>query len=72
MSIKTSVAGLVVAASMFVAVGPIQATPCFYEQPGWHMVSKRCNIVPAESWQEYASGVYLQPMSGRGMPLMGH
>ena len=66
MKIKASVAGLIIATSMFVAVGPIQAA-CIKYQPGWHMVSKHCDIQPAANWQEYNSGVYTQPT---GKPLL--
>ena len=65
MNIKTA-AGFILATSMFAAVGPIQAA-CVFHQPGWHMVSKRCNIKPADNWQEYNSGVYLQPVTGKHM-----
>lgn len=69
MKVKSSVAGLIVAASLFIAIGPAQALQCYFQEPGWHMVSKRCNIPAAENWQEYAGGIYLQPMP-RGMMLM--
>ncbi|MCL9683873.1 hypothetical protein [Legionella maioricensis] len=69
MKIKSSVAGLIIATSMVVAVGPIQAS-CVKYQPGWHMVSKHCPIKPAENWQEYNSGVYTQP-TGKALPFMG-
>jgi hypothetical protein len=68
MKIKSTVAGglIIAAATMFVAVGTLQAH-CYRSYPGWHMVSKKCNIRPAENWQEYTSGVYLQPMVGKGI-----
>jgi hypothetical protein len=61
MKIKASAVVMILASTMFAAVGPIQAS-CYKNQPGWHMVSKKCNIKPADNWQEYNSGVYIQPM----------
>lgn len=55
---------------MVLAAGPIQAA-CMKYQPGWHMVSKKCAIKPAENWQEYASGVYTQPQTGKSLLFMG-
>lgn len=57
-----SVAGLIAAALMVVVVGSVQAKECFRDQPGWHMVSKSCDIRAADNWQEYTSGVYTQPL----------
>lgn len=68
MKIKASVAGLIFATSMIAATGPSQAAMVKHEQPlgtGWHMVSKHSGIKPAENWQEYASGVYTQPVTGK-------
>ncbi|CAM4403172.1 MAG: hypothetical protein LEGION0403_FIIPPAGN_00852 [Legionella sp.] len=65
MKIKSLAAGLIVASSMVLVVGPIQAA-CYKQTPGWHMVSKKCPIKPAETWQEYNSGVYTQPLVGKG------
>ncbi len=70
MKIKSAATGLIIATSMVLAAGPIQAD-CMKHQPGWHMVSKKCAIKPAENWQEYASGVYTQPITGKGMLFMG-
>jgi hypothetical protein len=64
MKIKSTVIGLVAASFMLAAVGPIQAA-CYRYQPGWHMVSKYCDIRPAVTWQEYNSGVYTPPQPGR-------
>ncbi|KTD41078.1 hypothetical protein [Legionella parisiensis] len=64
MKIK-SAAGLILATFMIAAVGPIHAA-CKYE-PGWHMVSKKCDIKPADNWQEYKSGVYTQPITGKSL-----
>lgn len=64
MKIK-SAAGLILASTLLAAVGPIHAA-CYKNQPGWHMVSKKCHIQPADNWQEYKSGVYTQPLTGRG------
>jgi hypothetical protein len=66
MKMKLSVAGLIIATAMIVAVGPIQAA-CFKSQPGWHMVSKKCNIGPAQNWRQYDSGVYTRPAHGRSL-----
>jgi hypothetical protein len=63
MKIKLLAVGLIISSAMVLTAGPIQArVVCFKNQPGWHMVSKRCAIQPARNWQEYAGGVYLQPM----------
>lgn len=72
MKIKAAVAGLVFATTMFAATGPIQAAMTKHEQAlgtGWHMVSKSSGVKPAENWQEYASGVYTQPVIGKN-PLL--
>jgi hypothetical protein len=61
MKIKSLAAGLVIATTMLAAVGPIQAS-CVKHKPGWHMVSKKCHIKSADNWQEYNSGVYVQPL----------
>lgn len=61
-------AGLVMAATMVLAFGPVQAS-CVHHQPGWHMVSKRCNFKHAENWQEYTSGAYVQPSTKNMMML---
>ena len=60
MKVKSSAAGLIIAVSLFALAGSIQAS-CFNNEPGWHMVSKKCDIRPADTWQEYKSGVYTQP-----------
>lgn len=70
MKIKSAATGLIIATSMVLAAGPIQAA-CMKYQPGWHMVSKKCAIKPAENWQEYASGVYTQPQTGKSLLFMG-
>lgn len=57
---------LVIATSLFAAVGIAQAS-CHNLKPGWHMVSKKCPIGPAENWQQYTSGVYTQPMTHKGL-----
>ena len=72
MKIKSTVAGLIVAASMVALIVPSQAAWSMHRHhhryycmgQGWHMVSKRCHIQPAMNWQQYTSGVYTQP-SGR-------
>ncbi|HHF7366447.1 TPA: hypothetical protein ACPSKY_001563 [Legionella bozemanae] len=65
MKIK-SAAGLILATFLIAAVGPIHAA-CHKYQPGWHMVSKKCDIKPADNWQEYKSGVYTQPITGKSL-----
>lgn len=35
---------------------------------GWHMVSVKCDIKPAQNWKQYDSGVYTQPIVGK--PLL--
>ncbi|PWY55633.1 hypothetical protein DGG96_11045 [Legionella qingyii] len=62
---KIRAAGLILATTML-AVGPIHAA-CHQHQPGWHMVSKKCAIKPADNWQEYKSGVYTQPITGKSL-----
>jgi hypothetical protein len=69
MKIKASTLGLIIASSLFVVVGTAQAS-CYKNQPGWHMVSKHCNIKPATTWQQYTSGERLQPVTGRGSLFM--
>lgn len=69
MKIKSAAIGLTIASSLIMAVGPIQAA-CYRHQPGWHMVSKHCPIRPAENWQEYTSGIYTQPITGKSMLFM--
>lgn len=71
MNVKTSAAGLIIATSLIAAVGTAQATVCVKHPSGWHMVSKSCNIKPAENWQQYASGIYTQPTSGKSLFLVG-
>ncbi|KTC88940.1 hypothetical protein OQJ18_03255 [Fluoribacter dumoffii] len=66
MKINSSVAGLMIAIGMIAVVGTTQAS-CYKHQPGWHMVSKKCPIKPADNWQEYTSGVYTQPVTGKSL-----
>ncbi|KTD60574.1 hypothetical protein Lsai_0032 [Legionella sainthelensi] len=66
MKIKSSAAGLLIATAMILAVGPTQAA-CYKNQPGWHMVSKKCGIKPAANWQQYESGVYTPPVTGKSL-----
>lgn len=68
MKIRSAAAGLIIATSMVALIGPVQAA-CYKHQPGWHMVSKNCDIKPAENWQEYNSGVYTQPTGNGGFLL---
>jgi hypothetical protein len=67
MKLKATVAGLIVAASTMAAVLSSQAAWAnthhkHHYASGWHMVSKHSGIPHAATWQEYTSGVYLQPM----------
>lgn len=66
MNIKSTLTGLVVATSMFALVGVAEAGRVKqhynYYGTGWHMVPKSSGIKPAQTWQEYNSGVYTQPI----------
>lgn len=64
MNIKSSIAGVFAAVAMVAVLGSAQAN-CYKYEPGWHMVPKHCDIKHADTWQEYASGVYIQPMVGK-------
>jgi hypothetical protein len=68
MKIK-SASGLIIGTVLASVVGVAQAG-CYNHTPGWHMVSKRCHIKAADTWQEYASGVYTQPLTDRGYLMM--
>lgn len=66
MKIKSSLAGVIIATSIAALTLPSQAAWAMHKHchgKGWHMVSKRCNIKPAENWQEYNSGVYTKPIT---------
>lgn len=70
MKIKSSLAGIIVATSMVALLVPTQAAWAMHKHctgKGWHMVSVRCNIKPAENWKQYNSGVFTQPMVGQMM-----
>ena len=69
MKSKSTVAGLIIATSMIFAVGPSQASMVKHTNlgTGWHMVSKHSGIKPAINWQQYNSGVYIQPVTGKGL-----
>lgn len=73
MKIKSATTGLIIATTMLASVGISQAVwakKINCTGTGWHMVSKSCPIHPAENWQEYASGIYTQPITGQGfMPM---
>lgn len=69
MKITTSLAGVLLATLMAVAVGPVQAS-CYKPSPGWHMVPKTCDFHPAESWRDYASGYHVQPQSDNSLPFV--
>lgn len=64
-----SIAGALVIAASFLVVGTVQAGHCYKQPSGWHMVSKKCNIKPAENWRQYQSGVYTQPVTKKGFLL---
>ena len=73
MKIKSKAAGLILATTMVAFIVPTQAAWAHNQHcsgKGWHMVSKKCDIKPATTWQEYDSGVYTQPMTGKGMPFL--
>lgn len=77
MKIKSKIAGLIVATTVLAAAGPSWAMHHHrhhhyvgYMGSGWHMVPKSSGIPHAMTWQEYASGVYTQPIVGRGMLFM--
>jgi hypothetical protein len=71
MNLKLSAAKLIVATAFVAAMGPIQAA-CYDYNRGWHMVSRYCDIRPAHTWQQYNSGIYTQPRTGRfTLPLIG-
>jgi hypothetical protein len=70
MKIKSTVAGLIIATSMIELIVPSQAAWSMKKHctgKGWHMVSKKCNIRPAATWQEYDSGIYTRPVGGKGI-----
>jgi hypothetical protein len=68
MKIKSTIAGLVVATAMVALILPGQSAWAKHcTGKGWHMVSKSCNIPAAETWQEYNSGIYTQPVTGKGV-----
>ena len=72
MKIKSSLTGLVLATSVVALVIPGQAAWAMHKHcsgKGWHMVSVKCNIKPAENWQDYNSGVYTKPLTGKNMLL---
>jgi len=72
MKIKTTVAGLVLATSMMAVAGASQAAcaSCTviegFSGPGWHTVPCTMCIPPAVTWQQYVSGGYAPPVTGRG------
>ncbi|KTD29715.1 hypothetical protein [Legionella maceachernii] len=82
MKIKSTVAGLVVAATML-AVGPSQAAVCTtstcgawavpasFSGTGWSMVPCGAVIQPAVTWQQYTSGRYAPPVTGRNTIFLG-
>lgn len=72
MKIKSTVAGLVFAASMVAVVGVSQAgcggTYCpfapGFSGTGWHMVPCNSGIPQAVTWEQYVSGGYAPPAVG--------
>ena len=70
MKIKTSAVAILLATGLFVTLGPVQAA-CVKQPPGWHMVSKRCNVPAAQNWQQYNSGYTVQPTTNnQGLPFV--
>jgi hypothetical protein len=74
MKIKSTVAGII--ATLMVALFvPSQAAwarhcSCSMDKCSgveWHMVSNKCNIGPALTWQQYYSGGYTQPVPEGGL-----
>lgn len=83
MKIKSAVAGIIVAMTM-IAVGPSQAArvcttstcgewsvPGQFAGVGWSMVPCGTYIRPAVTWEQYTSGRYAPPQTGRGTLLLG-
>lgn len=79
MKLKSALAGIIVAATMAVVV-PAQAgemcgteacgpwnVPSSFTGTGWGMVPCGTVLQPADSWQEYASGQYAPPTTGKGI-----
>lgn len=77
MKIKSAIAGIIVATTM-IAVVPSQAAqvctdstcgvwtvPAGFSGTGWGMVPCGSDVRPAISWQEYSSGHYAPPQTGR-------
>ena len=71
MKMKSTVAGLILATSMMAVAGASQATcatcttqPGFYGT-GWHMVPCSTCVQPALTWEQYVSGGYAAPVTGR-------
>jgi hypothetical protein len=74
MKLKSTIAGLAFAVSMFAVVGASQAMcttqTCGWYQPGftgigWNMVPCGTTVRPAATWQQYVSGGYAPPTVNR-------
>ncbi|ARG97200.1 hypothetical protein [Legionella micdadei] len=86
MKIKSTVAGIIVAATMS-AVGASQAyasicttcahcstcptwnVPDEFSGTGWHTVPCNTVLQPAATWQQYTSGRYAPPVTGKSVFL---
>lgn len=80
MKIKSTVAGLIIATSMFAVMGVSQAcASCTVQEGfsgiGWHMVPCNTCLQPAQTWAQYVSGGYAPPVTDRGglffFPILG-
>ena len=68
MKSRSKVAGFIFATAIIALAVPSEAAWSMSKHctgKGWHMVSKKCHIKPAETWQQYDSGVYTQPITGK-------
>lgn len=75
MKIKSAVVGLVFATSMFAIVGTSQAcATCTVQEgfsgTGWHMVPCNTCYQPAATWEQYVSGGYAPPVTGRNTLIL--
>ncbi|KTC87630.1 MULTISPECIES: hypothetical protein [Legionella] len=83
MNIKSTVAGVIVATSMIAAGASeartvcttstcgVWAVPSEFTGTGWHMVPCNTILPRATTWQQYSSGSYAPPVTGRGSLLLG-
>jgi hypothetical protein len=81
MKIKSAVAGIIVATTMVAAAPSFAGTVCTtstcgvwavpgqFSGTGWHMVPCNAVLPHATTWQQYSSGSYAPPVTGRGSLL---